>query len=395
MKYLALAAFGAPLSILALYTAYCTIFIGAKPTATKYILALILSAITIRANVSLIKSYLFERRAQSLGCAPPTTFPHKDPILGLDTFFEGLRALKEHKLLELFEARFAKHGQSYYNLVLGRWFFSTNEPENIKAILGSNMDDFPIDGPRLWATRPVLGPRSVFSSNGGQWHQARAMIRPSFVRDQVADLQHFNRHIENFLRVVPRDGSTFDIQELMQKMTMDSSTDFMLGYSTNSLLVASPEAQQFLNDFDFASEQSAKVARLGPALYFLLQRKLEEVRDRMRQYILFYLKMAVAEKPKKKDRGYVFLDAMLESGEPEDYLVDQILSIIIAGRDTTAAAMSALFYYLARDPAAVQKLRKEIQDLAVETPTWEQLRQMKYLNNIIREGMSPSVLAIN
>lgn len=86
---------------------------------------------------------------------------------------------------------------------------------------------------------------------------------------------------------------------------------------------------------------------------------------------------------------------MLESGEPEDYLVDQILSIIIAGRDTTAAAMSALFYYLARDPAAVQKLRKEIQDLAVETPTWEQLRQMKYLNNIIREGMSPSVLAIN
>lgn len=93
--------------------------------------------------------------------------------------------------------------------------------------MASDFDNFAIAGPRLYGILPGVGPRSIFTTNGQAWHDTRAKIRPSFVRDQVADLECFNRHIGNLIRAIPKDGRTFDLQELSMAMTMDSSTDFM------------------------------------------------------------------------------------------------------------------------------------------------------------------------
>ncbi|KAL2183402.1 cytochrome P450 [Thermothelomyces heterothallicus CBS 203.75] len=165
----------------------------------------------------------------------------------------------------------------------------------------------------------------------------------------------------------------FDMQSLLLDMTMDSSTDsdLLLGRSTNLLTQASPEAQQFARDLTHVPPPPP---------------------------VRFYLKKAVAEKKKEEekgeesgegasDRGYVFLYEMLKANPPEEYIVDQILSVLIDGRDTTATAMSSVFYFLARNARAVEKLRQEIKSVGVEEPTWEQLKQMKYLNNVIKESL--------
>ncbi|KAK4133345.1 glycoside hydrolase family 76 protein [Trichocladium antarcticum] len=312
-----------------------------------------------------------------------------DPILGLDSFLEGLRAFNSHRLLDFYASRLASCGATHYSITLGSWVLMTNEVENIKAILGTSMEDWPIAGPRLLATLPVLGPDSIFTSNGQAWHKARAMLRPSFVRDQVADLKCFDRHIRNLLAAIPADNTTFDIQNLLLDMTMDSSTDFLLGYSTNSLTEPSPEAQQFVKDFEYASRESAKKARLGPILYHLPHRELRKAVRGLREYVRFYLEKAAAqnEKGEAKERSYVFLDEILKANPPVDYTVDQILSILVAGRDTTAAALTAAFYFLARDAVAVDKLRSEILAMGEEYPTWEQLKQLKYLHNVIKEAL--------
>lgn len=220
------------------------------------------------------------------------------------------------------------------------------------------------------------------------------MMRPSFVRDQVADLKCFNRHITNMINSIPTDGSTFDMQKLLLAMTIDSSTDFMLGYSTNTLVNPSPDAEKFLQDWEYGSRESSQRARLGPLSMYLPHRELDEAVQRARQYIRFYLQKAIADKKTgaKADRGYVFLDELLKAGQPEDHTIDQILSIIVAGRDTTAAALTAIFYYLARNPQTVEKLRREIDDQDAAgndemMPTWEQPKGMKYLNNVIKEGL--------
>lgn len=103
----------------------------------------------------------------------------------------------------------------------------TNEPENVKAILSGQFSTWPIGGVRLRASVTAIGPGGIFSVNGEDWHRARALIRPSFVRDQIADLECTDRHVESFLRRIPRDGSSVDLQGLMYLFTMDVSTDFM------------------------------------------------------------------------------------------------------------------------------------------------------------------------
>lgn len=397
MELLVVLAFSVPLSAWALHRACSSLIVNSNHvTFPSVLLLLALAALAVKLNLSLIKEFQFRLRARARGCGRVAVYPHKDPILGLDSFFEGLRAINNHSLLNLYAKRFASCGTTHYCITLGSWVLMTNEVENIKAILGTKMDDFPIDGPRLLATLPVLGPDSIFTSNGETWHKARSMLRPAFVRDQVADLKCFDRHIDHMLAAIPADDATFDMQNLLLDMTMDSSTDFLLGYSTNSLTAPSPEARRFVEDFEYASRESAKKARLGPVLYHLPHRKLSEAVRRLREYVRFYMKKAAeAQKGGAKERGYVFLDELLKFHPPEEYAVDQILSVLIAGRDTTAAAITAAFYFLARDPAAVEKLRSEVCSVPDERPTWEQLKQLKYLNNVIKEGMLRSLCVLS
>jgi hypothetical protein len=359
-------------------------------TLSSQLLFAVFAVFTLKVNHLLISKYLFERRARALGCGTAAVYPHKDPILGLDVFLQAKRAFKNHKLLDLYSSQAALCGKTYYILALGRWLLATNEVENVKTMLSTKMADWPIAGPRLLSVLPVLGPNSIFTSNGEAWHTARAMIRPSFVRDQVADFRCFDRHIKNMLAAIPADGATFDMQSLLLDMTMDSTTDFLLGYSTDLLTKASPEAQQFVRDFEYASRECSKKSRLGIILYRLPHPKLKRAVRGLREYVRVYLQRAIAAKGegKSRDRNYVFLDELLKANPPEDYTIDQILSILIAGRDATATAMSSVFYFLSRAPAAVEKLRQEINDPNTDDPTWEQLKQMKYLHNIIKECKS-------
>jgi len=390
MKHLSLAVIGAPLTLWTFYTSYFTI-ISHDASLSHRILALILSLLALKINISLIASHLQSRRALALGYGTAPTLPLLDPLLGLDAFISAVRAAKAFQLMPYYASRFRRYGHTHYTIALGRPILMTSNRDNIKTILSTKIDDWPIDGPRLWAVLPLLGPKSIFSSNGEQWHQARAMIRPSFVRDQVADLRVFERHIQNFIAAIPAEGETFDIQDLLLKMTMDSSSDFMLGYSTNSLVKAEEEAARFLEDFEYASYEATKRARFGPILFSMPHPKLKAATGRLREYIRGELHRAVEmdteNEREEKEGSYVFLTELRKTGADEEHMIDQILSIIIAGRDTTAVAASSVLYCLARRPDSVRKLREEIAGLGVESPSWDELRGMRYLNNVVREAL--------
>ncbi|KAK3997011.1 cytochrome P450 [Cladorrhinum sp. PSN332] len=388
---LPLVALGVPISILGLVQ-------GTKFFSSHLLLAG-LAWFVFKLQQSFLAKFSFDRRARQLGCGPVPVHPAKDPILGLDTLLSALRANSSHRLLDWFADRTRLCGKTYYGQTLGEWIIMTSDPDNIKAVLSTNFDDWPIAGPRLYATLPALGRNSIFTTNGPEWNHARSLIRPSFVRNQVADLQCFDRHITNFLNAIPAaDGETFDVQALLQDMTMDSSTDFLLGYSTNSLVEPSPEARQMLDDFEFVSRESSRNARLGALIYFFPHPILYAAVKRTRKFIGYYMNKVIQESEKargaSRERSYVFLDELLKTSPSPDYTVDQMLSILVAGRDTTATAVTAAFYFLARSPDAVKKLRKEIESVGEESPTWEQLRNMKYMNNVTREADVIAALAL-
>lgn len=89
-----------------------------------------------------------------------------------------------------------------------------------------------------------------------------------------------------------------------------------------------------------------------------------------------------------KERPYVFLNELLGSGASPEHIRDQLLAIIIGGRDTSAGTMSSLFWTLARRPDVVRKIRTEIAVLGTRKPTWEDLKGFKYLNFVLKESKS-------
>jgi cytochrome P450 len=393
---LCMAILTAPITLYAIYSAYL-VFLQPNPSIPGLLLRAVVVYVSTNRRHSFVNKFKFYGKARSLGCGPIPVYPHKDPILGLDLFRQQLRSLKNHTALEAFNERLYRHGHTHYELILGKRLIATDEVENIKAVLGNRFEDWSIAGPRLLSVLPIVGPKSIFSSNGKDWHDARAMLRPSFVRDQVADLRCFDRHTGNLIQRIPTDGRTVDIQELLLAMSMDSSTDFLLGYSTGLLTENPlPDTHAFCKAFMDAALQSSLIARVGPILYKLPHRSLDRNVKKIRDFVRYYLRKVADEKSEKDvenpERSYVFLDELLKQGASDDYLIDQILSVLIAGRDTTAMAITTCFWYLARRPDVVAKLRDEIASVNAEDPTWEELKNMKYLNNIIKECQSNNPL---
>jgi cytochrome P450 len=123
---------------------------------------------------------------------------------------------------------------SLHGRMLTQTVLITIEPEIVKTILSTKFNDFALSERRIRALVRYLGP-GIFASNGHSWERSRALIRPSFTRTQVADLETFETHIQHLISSIPRDGSTVDLQDLFFSLTMDSATEFLFGRSTNCL----------------------------------------------------------------------------------------------------------------------------------------------------------------
>lgn len=50
--------------------------------------------------------------------------------------------------------------------------------------------------------------------NGAAWEHSRAIMRPSFTRNSIAKVEVYERHLQHLFRLIPRDGSTVDLQDL-------------------------------------------------------------------------------------------------------------------------------------------------------------------------------------
>lgn len=91
----------------------------------------------------------------------------------------------------------------------------------------------------------------------------------------------------------------------------------------------------------------------------------------------------------KGEMGYTFLHALAGFTRDRKVLRDQLVAVLLAGRDTTASTLSWTIYELGRNPTAVSRLRQEILDVVGtdRTPTYADLKGMKYLQNVMNETL--------
>lgn len=86
-----------------------------------------------------------------------------------------------------------------------------------------------------------------------------------------------------------------------------------------------------------------------------------------------------------------FTDSLSQFTRDKTVLRDQVVNTLLASRDTTAATLSWLFYELAYDPEVYANLRKEVIDTVGTDgrPTYENLKNMKYMQYCLNEGNNP------
>ena len=159
----------------------------------------------------------FERAVQQHGCQPVVRCPSWDPFLGIDTFVSLLKADSKGHRSEAFKNLHKKHGRTFEMKALSGAQLQTSEPENIQAICTSAFNDFGVGPMRGRIGLPFID-RGIFTEDGAYWKRSRALIRPTFSRAEIADLDSFERHVLRFLDLIPRDSSTFDLLPLVKRL---------------------------------------------------------------------------------------------------------------------------------------------------------------------------------
>lgn len=85
----------------------------------------------------------------------------------------------------------------------------------MQAVGATQWQDFGREKRR--AARGFFGD-GILSMNGHEWKQARELVNPLFQRAELTDVDHFRKYVDRMLELIPRDGSTVDMQPLLQKL---------------------------------------------------------------------------------------------------------------------------------------------------------------------------------
>jgi cytochrome P450 len=369
------------------------------------LIGLVLAALVAILIGKRVNLYQRQRKfAREHGCKPVGAhFPLKDPVFGIDEIFRKTKLFKSHTLLDDIYKNFTRLAPTFGSKVFGITIVATMEPENVKTILSLKFKDFGLGG-REKSLGRLLG-RGIFTTDGEAWAHSRAMIRPNFTRDQVADLDSFERHIQTLFRLLPRDGSTVDLQEYFFKFTIDSATEFLFGKSTGTLraqLSGSGEAQGeelFADAFNTAQASVAQRGRMG-LLRLVYRDKVGDAAIKIcHDFVDQFVEEAVQYRQRIEDlekkgavldeEKYMFLHELAKNTKDKKRLRDELLNVLLAGRDTTASLLSNMWVFISREPEIFAKLRKEVDEtLEGRLPTYQELRNMKYLKYCMNECKS-------
>ena len=315
---------------------------------------------------------------------------------GVFAVLENKRYFKEHKILERSVRRFREIGPTFQLEALGQTFRITIEPENLKQIQSIQFKNWSLGKERKKTFCTFLG-EGIFTTDGASWSHSREMLRPNFVRSQVGDLAVFQQHVDYLIQAVPRDGTTVDLSELFFKLTIDSATEFLFGESTNTLApgASSETAKDFADAFNRAQEPISNRADSWLNKTMFNGQFKKDVKYCQDFIDVFVEKGLQQDKTQDVEKGgrYIFLDELVKETRDKIRIRSELLNILLAGRDTTASLLTNVFFVLAKRPDIWAKLQEEVSELNGEAPTYNQIKDMKYLRYVMNEcaSISPNI----
>jgi cytochrome P450 len=297
--------------------------------------------------------------------------------------------------------RFERYGDVYRVQFADNALYVLRHPDHIRDVLVTQASAFGKAHTALLRLRDVLG-ESLLTSDGDDWRRQRRLVQPAFASARLAEysevmVEEAGRSADALARSA---GAVRDLGAEMTALTLRIVARTLFGQRADQ----SPRVTRAMAGLNsaFGSPEllppavptpgrlrvRRAIADLDDLVYGVIARRAAEVAEGL-----------PGERP--RDLLQRLLDARDEQGDGQGLspkeVRDQLVTLYLAGHDTTAHALSWTFYLLARNPAVQLELDRELRRvLAGRTPRFEDLPALGLVERVIKEAMRiyPPVMAI-
>jgi cytochrome P450 len=315
--------------------------------------------------------------------------PRGLPILGN---LLQLRSSRMHQVAEGWSREFGE----YFRFRIGpRQFLGVANPDTIAALLRDRPDGFH-RSQRLSEIADDMGFNGVFSANGEAWRRQRPMVMASFdprhIKTYFPALVKVTRRFEERWRRAARKGEEVDLQADLMRYTVDVTSGLAFGIDMNTLESDEEVIQRHL-DKVFPSLFKRLMAPFPYWQWFRdreLDGHLQALRDAVAGFIAQARRRMEAD-PKLRENPTNLLEAMLAarddpgSGLSDGDVSGNVLTMLLAGEDTTANTLAWMIYLLHRHPAALEKACAEVSGKALDR--YEDIAALPFIDACINETM--------
>ncbi|MBP2478550.1 pentalenene oxygenase [Crossiella equi] len=305
--------------------------------------------------------------------------PHRLPVLGnVVSLAKGRLAYLETltPLADIVEI--AIGGQPYYLI---------NNGDLLNQVLTADSDSY--DKGKLFENVKLFLGNGLMTCAKAEHRRQRRMLQPAFSQTALKQYAEFisetaDRHIGGY-----RDGQVLDLYTELQQMTMKliSKTIFSSEDYDNVSAKVADVLPEFLKGI---LRQTVMPADFLNKLPFPANRRFQRAQTTIRAAVGDVVTQYLAEGGTDGDLMALLVAARDEHGGELDHelLVDQVLTFLMAGAETTATTMSWFLYAMTTEPALEREIAEEVAEvLQGRPPTIDDLRSLPKLSRALTETL--------
>jgi cytochrome P450 len=257
-------------------------------------------------------------------------------------------------------------------------------PEGAREIFGADPDQLAVWKPEAFAT--LLGDRSLLVLGGASHRRERKLLMPAFHRERMRDYGHTICNVAAAGCASLERGATFDMRRLTRELSLEVILRTVFGFEDPAQIAEFRAA---------LTRYTAPIHALAIA-WRPLQRRLhglgpwasfERARAQVDALLYRHIRQRRERPSESNDILSLLLAARYEDGsrmgDPE--IRDQLLTLLVAGHETTAKALAWAFYWLHRQPETLARLRAELATERGGGP--EKMAALPYLEAVCHESL--------
>ncbi len=271
--------------------------------------------------------------------------------------------------------------------------FALFHPDHLKYVLQDNHRNYNKQFPMMETVRPLFG-NGLFTNDGESWLHQRRLMQPSFHHKRIAGFGTImtDATLAMLERWRNAGSQQLDIPLEMMRLTLSvvGLALFNLDLSNELDTVGRTFATMIplLSKYTFVPFPPLWVPTQGNRR---LREGLETLNNVVYGIIAERRKQATDSGTEAGDLLSMLLAAQDEEtgeGMSDQQLRDEVMTLLLAGYETTSTALTWTWYLLSQHPDVEQRLHAELETvLGGQTPTVDHLKDLPYTRMVIQETM--------